>query len=121
MFIRLMRILPTEKIYLAFCNWLIIIQIRACTKMRPNIIVFGTPTCSWCKKVKDYLSTRGFSFKYLDVSRDAKALQDMQRKTGQTGVPQLWINNVAVVGFDRQKIDRLLQISKQGDHHENEP
>ncbi|HNT52189.1 MAG TPA: glutaredoxin domain-containing protein [Candidatus Syntrophosphaera sp.] len=79
--------------------------------MRPNIVVFGTPTCSWCKKVKDYLHTKGFAFKYIDVSRDDKAMRDMERKTGQLGVPQLWINNTPVVGFDRQKIDRLLNIT----------
>lgn len=79
--------------------------------MRPSIIVFGTPSCSWCRKVKDYLASMGFAFKYLDVSRDPKALQDMERKSGQSGVPQLWINNTVVVGFDRPKIDRLLNIT----------
>ncbi len=78
--------------------------------MKPSIIVFGTPTCSWCRKVKDYLGTHGFTYKYLDVSKDEKAAQDMQRKTGQMGVPQIWINNTAVVGFDREKINRLLNI-----------
>ncbi|MBW6513640.1 MAG: glutathione S-transferase N-terminal domain-containing protein [Candidatus Syntrophosphaera sp.] len=78
--------------------------------MRPSIIVFGTPTCSWCRKVKDYLKAKGFAFKYIDVSSDEKSLRDMQRKTGQLGVPQIWIDNTAVVGFDRAKIDRLLQI-----------
>ncbi len=78
--------------------------------MKHTIVVFGTPSCSWCKKVKEYLSSHGQAFKYIDVSTDAKALQDMQRKTGQIGVPQLWIDNNAVVGFDRDKINRLLQI-----------
>jgi len=78
--------------------------------MKPRIVVFGTPSCSWCKKVKDYLSSHDFNYKYIDVSKNEQALRDMQRKTGQTGVPQLWINNTAVVGFDRQKINRLLQI-----------
>ena len=77
--------------------------------MKTKIIVFGTPTCGWCKKVKDYLSNKGFQYKYIDVSKDDQALRDMQRKTGQMGVPQLWINNKAVVGFDKGKIDRLLQ------------
>jgi len=45
----------------------------------------------------------------VDVSQDARALDVMQRKTGQMGVPQVWINNTAVVGFDRVKIDQLLQ------------
>jgi len=78
--------------------------------MKPRIVVFGTPSCSWCKKVKDYLSSLDFNYKYIDVSKNEQALRDMQRKTGQTGVPQLWINNTAVVGCDRQKINRLLQI-----------
>jgi glutaredoxin 3 len=77
--------------------------------MKHNIVVFGTPTCSWCKKVREYLGSRGQEYKYIDVSKDSKGLQDMQRKTGQMGVPQLWINNTAVVGFDRAKIDRLIQ------------
>ncbi|MDP2172525.1 MAG: glutaredoxin domain-containing protein [Candidatus Cloacimonadaceae bacterium] len=76
--------------------------------MKLSIIVFGTPTCSWCRKVKDFLQAKGHSFKYIDVSVDGKGLRDMVRKSGQQGVPQLWINNVAVVGFDRVKIEQLL-------------
>ncbi len=78
--------------------------------MRPNIVVFSTPTCSWCKKVKDYLKAKGFVYKDIDVSKDSAGLRDMIRKTGQQSVPQLWINNQPVVGFDRAKIDRLLQV-----------
>ena len=77
-----------------------------------NIVVFSTPTCSWCKKVKDYLRSKGFNYKDIDVSRDDAGLRDMIRKTGQQSVPQLWINNQPVVGFDRSKIDRLLGIIK---------
>lgn len=77
--------------------------------MSSNIIVFTTPTCSWCRKVKDYLKSNGQTFKEIDVSKDLAAQQDMIRKSGQMGVPQLWINNVPVVGFDRDKIDRLIK------------
>ncbi len=78
--------------------------------MKANVIVFSTPTCAWCRKVKDYLKQNGQNFKEIDVSKDLAAQRDMIRKTGQQGVPQLWINNVAVVGFDRDKIDRLLSL-----------
>lgn len=76
--------------------------------MEKRIIVFSTPTCSWCTKIKQYLKQKGYSFKDIDVSKDDKALQDMIRKSGQQGVPQIWINNYPVVGFDKEKIDRLL-------------
>lgn len=75
-----------------------------------KVIMFTTPTCSHCKTAKRYLREKGISFKEIDVSRNQKAAQDMLRKTGQQGVPQLWINNRPVVGFDRNKIDRLLGL-----------
>jgi len=46
----------------------------------------------------------------VDVSRDQKAAMDMVRKSGQQGVPQLWINNYPIVGFDKNKIDKMLDI-----------
>jgi glutaredoxin-like YruB-family protein len=81
--------------------------------MNPSIVVFGTSTCSWCRKAKEYLRSRGYAFKYVDVSADASALQDMTRKSGQQSVPQFWINNVAVVGFDRDKIETLISKYKK--------
>jgi glutaredoxin 3 len=75
-----------------------------------NVIVFSTPTCSWCVKLKRYLKESQVRFKDIDVSRNTSAARDMVRKTGQQGVPQMWINNVPVVGFDKNKINRLLEI-----------
>ncbi|MDD2596691.1 MAG: glutaredoxin domain-containing protein [Candidatus Cloacimonetes bacterium] len=80
--------------------------------MKPNIVVFSTPTCSWCRKIKDYMKANGFTYKEVDVSRDSRALADMIKKTGQQGVPQTWINGQAVVGFDKDKLDRLLSKTK---------
>ncbi len=76
-----------------------------------KVIVFSTPTCSWCRKLKSYLKENKIRFTDIDVSRDTKAAQDMMRKTGQQGVPQMWVNNVPVVGFDQKKIDSLLNLS----------
>ncbi|MCB5261744.1 MAG: glutathione S-transferase N-terminal domain-containing protein [Candidatus Cloacimonetes bacterium] len=80
--------------------------------MKPKIVVFSTPSCSWCKKIKEYLKSNGLTYKEIDVSKDSAARADMIRKTGQEGVPQTWINNQPVVGFDRAKLDRLLEIKK---------
>lgn len=79
-------------------------------KNQPKVIVFTTPTCTHCNSAKRYLREKQIKFKEVDVSRNQKAAQDMVRKTGQQGVPQLWINNRPVVGFDRAKIERLLSI-----------
>ncbi|MCD6233684.1 MAG: glutathione S-transferase N-terminal domain-containing protein [Candidatus Marinimicrobia bacterium] len=75
-----------------------------------RVIVFTTPTCTYCKQVKRYLMEKKIRFKEVDVSRNTKAAQDMMRKSGQQGVPQLWINNRPIVGFDRPKINKMLNL-----------
>ncbi|BFN36745.1 glutaredoxin family protein [Fidelibacter multiformis] len=75
-----------------------------------RVIIFTTPTCTYCRQVKRYLIEKKVRFKEVDVSRNTKAAQDMMRKSGQQGVPQLWINNRPIVGFDRPKIDKMLNL-----------
>jgi len=75
-----------------------------------RVIVFTTPACTYCKQVKRYLTENNIRYKEVDISRDVKAAQDMIHKSGQKGVPQLWINNFPIVGFDRLKIDKMLSL-----------
>ncbi|MBW7883368.1 MAG: glutaredoxin family protein [Caldilineaceae bacterium] len=80
------------------------------TKPQPKVIIFSTPTCSFCNAAKSYLRQRGVKFSDVDVSRDAAAARDLVRRTGQQGVPVLDIGGKIVIGFDRPKINQLLGI-----------
>lgn len=77
---------------------------------QPKVIMFSTPTCSFCNVAKRYFRQNGIRFTDVDVSRDQKAAIDMQKKTGQTGVPVILINNRPIIGFDKNKINQLLNI-----------
>ena len=79
-------------------------------KHQPRVIVFSTPTCSFCNQTKRYFREKGIKFKDVDVSRDAAAARDMVRRSGQQGVPVIDIGGKIVVGFDRMKINQLLGI-----------
>lgn len=76
-----------------------------------RVVVFTTPTCSWCARAKRYLRTQGVRYKEVDVSRDAQAARDLVRRTGQMGVPVIEIDGRPIVGFDQAKVDRLLGIA----------
>ena len=80
------------------------------TKPQPHVIVFSTPTCSFCNMAKRYFREKGIKFKDVDVSRDPIAARDMVRRSGQQGVPVIDIGGKIVVGFDRVKIDKYLGI-----------
>jgi glutaredoxin 3 len=80
------------------------------TTAQPKVIVFSTPTCSFCVQAKRYFKEKNIRFTDVDVSRDQSAARDMLRRTGQMGVPVILINNTAIVGFDRNKINQMLNI-----------
>ena len=80
------------------------------TTSQPKVIVFSTPTCSFCNAAKRYFREKKIKFTDVDVSRDQRAARDMQRRTGQTVVPVILINNRPIVGFDKPKINRMLGI-----------
>lgn len=75
-----------------------------------KVIMFSTPTCSFCNQAKRYLREKNIRFRDVDVSKDQSAAADMQRRTGQSGVPVMLINNKAIVGFDKPRINQLLGI-----------
>ncbi|MEW5831171.1 MAG: glutaredoxin domain-containing protein [Chloroflexota bacterium] len=77
---------------------------------QPRVIVFSTPTCSFCNMAKKYFREKGVKFRDVDVSRDQAAARDMLRRSGQSGVPVIDIGGKLIVGFDRPKIDKLLGI-----------
>lgn len=77
---------------------------------QPKVIIFTTPTCSFCNAAKRYFREKNIRFTEVDVSRDQKAAMDMYRQTGQMGVPVILINNRPIVGFDVNKINQMLNI-----------
>ncbi len=79
-------------------------------KPQKRVTVYTTPTCSWCTTLKTHLKKHGIRYSEVDVSRDQNAAQEMQRRSGQMGVPQTDIGGEMIVGFDKAKIDRLLDI-----------
>ncbi|PIE26297.1 MAG: NrdH-redoxin [Micrococcales bacterium] len=75
-----------------------------------RVLVFTTPTCSWCTRVKAYLRQQRVPFREIDVAKDQKAAKDLVRRTGQMGVPVVEIDGRPIVGFDKPQIDRLLGL-----------
>lgn len=59
--------------------------------------------------MKRYLREKRIKFREVDVSREADEERDLARQ-GYRGVLVILINNQQIVGFNKQEIDRLLEI-----------
>jgi len=79
-------------------------------KTAKNVVVYSTPSCSWCNTLKTWLRKNNIRFTDIDISRDQKAAEEMVRKSGQKGVPQTDVNGQRVVGFNQARLKELLEI-----------
>lgn len=82
------------------------------TRKQPRVIVFSTPTCGYCNMAKQYFRRNKIKFRDVDVSKDPVAARDMQRRSGQMGVPVIDIGGKIIVGFDKHKINDLLDLQE---------
>lgn len=62
--------------------------------------------------VEDFLKAKHIEFTHFDVSSDREKLQEMMRKSGQSGVPVIVIGKKVIVGFDKPKIIEALGIEE---------
>ena len=73
-----------------------------------QVTVYSTPTCPYCRQVKDYLTQKGIEFTEHNVASDLEARNSMVQKSGQLGVPVVEVDGQIVIGFNRAKLDEML-------------
>lgn len=78
--------------------------------MSKKVKIYSTPSCPYCFTLKEFLKEHGVEFEDIDVSKDKEAAKRMIEKTGQRGVPVAEIDGDFVVGFNKEKISKLLNI-----------
>ena len=81
----------------------------------PKIEIYTTPTCPYCHAAKALLNQKGVSFTEITVVDPEKRAAMTERAHGRRTVPQIFIGEVHVGGYDdmsdldRQgKLDPLL-------------
>lgn len=75
-----------------------------------KVVVYSTPTCPWCDRVKDWLKEKKVKFEVKDVSKDQEAAMEMVAKSKQMGVPVIDVDGQIVVGFDQARLKALLKL-----------
>lgn len=61
----------------------------------------------FCSKVKEFLSQKKVPFTDRDITRDEAALSELER-LGYMTTPVTVVDGEAAVGFDREKLEKLL-------------
>lgn len=81
-----------------------------------TVTLYTTPFCGYCSAAKRLLDRKGIAFTEIDVSRAPEKRAEMvQRSRGGRTVPQIFIGDAHIGGFDEMnaldrsgKLDPLL-------------
>lgn len=82
----------------------------------PDVIIYTSRLCGYCTMAKKLLERKAVAYQEIDVDSRSDLRQELIAKTGRRTVPQIFIGEYHVGGFDdlhalelNQKLDPLLQ------------
>ncbi len=80
------------------------------TTSTPDITIYSTSWCGFCKMAKKYLDDKNIAYSDKNIEEDKAAYDELMKKVdgNYMGVPVIDINGQMILGFDRPKIDAAL-------------
>ena len=84
----------------------------------PEILIYTTNICPYCMMAKRLLDKKGATYTEINVDTQTGLREEMMRKTKRRTVPQIYIGDLHVGGFDelyaleqQKKLDDLLGLA----------
>jgi glutaredoxin 3 len=65
-----------------------------------KIVIYTTPSCPYCADAKELLNKKGVKYEEIQVDKDPDKLAEMVKLSNKRSVPQIFINNKSIGGFD---------------------
>lgn len=74
-----------------------------------HVVLYCTPWCPDCRRVRDYFKAREIKYAEIDITQDRGAAMDVREWAGgYETTPTIKIGEQVVVGYDKEKLERLL-------------
>ena len=78
----------------------------------PTITIYTSAMCAYCGAAKNLLKSRGASWNEVRVDLDRAKREEMLARAKRTSVPQIFIGDLHVGGFDElAALDRKGQLA----------
>jgi glutaredoxin 3 len=79
--------------------------------MDKTVTIYSTPTCHFCQMTKEFLKDKGITYTDYNVASDLEKRQEMVQKSGQMGVPVIFVGDEMIIGFDQERLSSMLGIA----------
>ncbi|OHA79131.1 MAG: NrdH-redoxin [Candidatus Yonathbacteria bacterium RIFCSPHIGHO2_01_FULL_44_41] len=75
-----------------------------------EVTIYTTPTCGYCKMAKEFFATNNVNYIEYNVGTDLEKRKEMIERSGQMGVPVIFVGDEMIVGFDKPRLSGLLGL-----------
>ena len=75
-----------------------------------KVVMYSTPTCHYCNLAKDFFNDYNISYEVFNVQTDLEKRKEMVERSGQMGVPVIFVGDEMVKGFDEERLKELLEM-----------
>ena len=76
-----------------------------------RVEIYSTDNCPWCTRAKSLLRAKGLDFEEIDISSDQVRVLEMIERSGRRTVPQIFIDDRPIGGFD--ELSKMILPDKQ--------
>ena len=80
--------------------------------MPPKVVIYTTPTCVFCGAAKNLFKKNNTAYEEYNVATDLARRKEMIERSGQMGVPVIYVGEELVVGFDEPRLSKLLAVKQ---------
>jgi glutaredoxin 3 len=81
-----------------------------------KVVIYSKTYCPYCDRAKHLLNSKGVSYEEHNIENKPDEMKKLMEKTGMRTVPQIFINDQLIGGFDDMnalekagKLDELLK------------
>ena len=78
--------------------------------MPKKVVIYSTPSCVYCNAAKKFFTENNVQFENYNVAEDLAKRQEMIERSGQMGVPVIFVDDEMVFGFDKSRLTDLLGL-----------
>lgn len=87
--------------------------------MDKTVTIYSTPTCHFCQMTKEFFKEKNVAYTDYDVAHDLAKRQEMIQKSGQMGVPVIFVGDPSnpsgqaemIIGFDKEHLEKSLGLA----------
>jgi glutaredoxin 3 len=91
----------------------------------PKVLIYSTTVCPYCVRAKHLLQHKGVTYEEKMIDHDRSVMREMLERSQRRTVPQIFIGDTHVGGYDDLaeldslgKLDQLLNINTECDDWE---